>query len=132
MDVIKKPFTIIIAGGVARPILPVIISNPTTCQELRTFALIDTGADDCAFPASYALLTGHNLLAGNQKEIGTGNGKTNAYAHTVSLEINGYKIDNILIDFMPNLHIGLLGVQNFLKRFILTIDYPGQNFSLKG
>lgn len=131
MDIIKKPFMIITAGGIARPILPVIIKNPVTKQELRTYAMIDTGADDCAFPASYALLTGHNLLAGNQKAIGTGNGITNAYAHTISLEINDYKIENILIDFMPNLHIGLLGVQNFLKRFILTVDYPEQNFSLE-
>jgi len=130
MDIIKKPFTIIRAGGVARPILPVIIKNPHTGQEMRTIALIDTGADDCAFPASYASLTGHDLLAGQQKEIGTGNGRTVAYTHTISLEINNDKTENILVDFMPNLHIGLLGVKNFLKHFILTIDYPEQNFSL--
>ena len=88
MAIIKKPFTIIVAGGVARPILPVVIKNPRTNHEMRTFGLIDTGADECAFPASYASLTGHNLLAGQQREISTGNGKTIAYTHTISIEIN--------------------------------------------
>lgn len=132
MDIIEKPFTIIRVGDIARPILPLTIKNPCTGHVMRTIGLIDTGADECAFPASYASLTGHDLLAGQQKEIGTGNGRTVAYTHTISLEINDYKIDNVLVDFMPNLHIGLLGVRNFLKEFILTINYPEQNFSLIG
>jgi hypothetical protein len=32
-----------------------------------------------AFPASFAPLLGHNLLAGQQKKIRTGNGITAAY-----------------------------------------------------
>jgi len=130
MNIINRPFTIIVAGDIARPILPIIIKNPANGQELRTFALIDSGADDCAFPAVYALMTGHNLGAGTLKEISTGNGITNAYSHTISLEVDGYRIDELLIDFMPNLNIGLIGVKNFLKNFILTIDYPNQCFSL--
>ena len=130
MNIINRPFTVIILGDVARPILPMVLKNPTNGQQLRTFGLIDTGADDCAFPAVFALMTGHNLGAGTLKEISTGNGITNAYTHTISLEVDGYKMENILIDFMPNLNIGLLGVRNFLKNFILLIDYPNQTFSL--
>jgi len=130
MNIINRPFTIITSGGIARPILPIVLKNPSTGQQLRTFGLIDTGADDCAFPAAFALMTGHNLGAGTLKVISTGNGTTNAYAHTISLEVDGYKVDNILIDFMPNLNIGLIGVRSFLKNFILTIDYPNQTFSL--
>lgn len=130
MNIINKPFTVITSGGIARPILPIILKNPANGQQLRTFGLIDTGADDCAIPAGFALMTGHSLTAGILKSISTGNGITNAYAHTVSLEVDGYKIDNILIDFMPNLNICLIGVKNFLKNFVLTINYPEQSFSL--
>ena len=131
MSIIKKPFTIIFKGDIARPYLPITIKNPKTGQQMRTFGLIDTGADECAFPATYASLTGHDLLSGSQKEIITGNGKTVAYTHTVSLEVNDYSVEKVLVDFMPNLHIGLLGVKNFLKNFILTVDYTRQNFSLE-
>lgn len=130
MDIINVPFTIIRAGDIPRPILPLILKNPTNGQQLRTYGLIDTGADDCAFPAGYAIMTGHEYLLGTVKEVGTGNGKTIAYAHTICLEVFNYKIDNILIDFCPNLTIGLLGVKNFLKYFVLTIDYKKQIFSL--
>jgi len=37
MDIIKRPFTIIISGDIARPILPVVIKNPANGQELRTY-----------------------------------------------------------------------------------------------
>ena len=40
-------------------------------------------------------------------------------------------IQDILIDFMPNLHVPLLGVKSFLSNFILTIDYPDLSFSLQ-
>ena len=31
---------------------------------------------------------------------------------------------------MPNLHVLLLGVNSFLGKFILNIDYPGKIFSI--
>jgi len=130
MNIINRPFIKITSDSPARAILPVVLKDPATNQEMRTFGIIDTGADDCAFPASFALITGHNLGAGIVKEVNTGNGITIAYSHTISLEVDGYKIENILIDFMPNLFIPLLGVQNFLKNFVLTVDYPKQTFSL--
>jgi hypothetical protein len=34
------------------------------------------------------------------------------------------------VDYMPNLHIPLLGVKSFLSNFILTVDYPNKVFSL--
>ena len=98
---------------------------------LRAFGLIDTGADECAVPASYAPLFGHNLLAGTHKTINTGNGLSVAYSHTLSFEIQGVRIENILIDFMPNLNVVLLGVKSFLANFTLTIDYLHSNFSLR-
>jgi predicted aspartyl protease len=97
---------------------------------LKVYALIDTGADECAFPASFALLLGHNLQAGQAKKISTGNGITIAYGHITRIAIEGFSTQDVSVDFMPNLNIPLLGVKSFLGNFVLTIDYPQKVFSL--
>jgi hypothetical protein len=136
MPIRDCPFTDC-GNGIYRPILPVRIINPHTMKRYRTFGIIDTGADDCAVPAVYAPLLGHDLQAGKQKIISTGNGETIAYAHTTRFEIfhplTGellHTIDDTPIDFMPNLRIVLFGANSFLSRFILTIDYPERTFSI--
>ncbi len=74
---------------------------------------------------------GSNLLEkGIVKTINTGNGPTTAYAHTVSMEVGNIRINDVLIDFMPNLYVPLLGTKNFLSRFTLTINYSKRTFSL--
>ena len=98
---------------------------------MKVLGLIDTGADECALPASYAAILGHNLQAGTAKEINTGNGKTMAYSHTVRIEISDIVIKETLIDFMPNLYVPLLGVKSFLSNFVLTVDYLQKKFSLE-
>jgi predicted aspartyl protease len=126
-----------------RPWLFVNIKNPHTGRSCSTFGLIDTGADECALPASFADLLGHNLTAGETKQINTGNGVTTAYRHTCTIEILDtnllfqgkerivYTIEEAMVDFMPNLHCALLGVRTFLNQFILTVDYPKQIFSIR-
>ncbi len=114
-----------------RPWLPVTVVNPHNGHKIRVLGLIDTGADECALPASFATLLGHNLLAGTTKEVNTGNGKTIAYAHTIKIEIPDFTTQDVLIDFMPNLYVPLLGTRSFLGNFILTIDYPNFIFSLE-
>ena len=74
MPVRNYPFSIIRPGDLARPYLPVTIVNPLTNMKLKVYALIDTGADECAFPASFAPVIGYNLQAGKIKKISTGNG----------------------------------------------------------
>jgi len=131
MDIVDAPFLKFSPDDLPRPWLPLIIKNPHTNQSVNVFGLIDTGADECAIPAHYASLIGHDLQAGTQKSISTGNGVTTAYAHTLCLETNGIKIDNVLIDFMPNLNVVLIGVKSFLSNFVLTVDYKRSVFSLK-
>lgn len=130
MPIHKYPFTATRPGDVPRPYLPIVILNPTTNKRLNVFALIDTGADECAFPASFAPLLEHNLQSGQQKKINTGNGTTVAYGHTTKLEIKGFATQEVIVDFMPNLFIPLLGVKSFLSNFVLTVDYPNRTFSL--
>jgi len=130
MPIRNYPFTIVRPGDVARPYLPVTIVNPDSNRQVKVYALIDTGADECAFPASFALLLGHQLHSGKAKKISTGNGITIAYSHISRIIIVGFSTQDILIDFMPNLNIPLLGVGSFLSNFILTVDYPNKIFSL--
>lgn len=130
MPVRNYPFSIIRPGDLARPYLPITIINPGTEIQIKVYALIDTGADECAFPASFAPLLGHNLQAGQLKRINTGNGVTIAYSHTNRIVIEGFSTQDVLIDFMPNLYIPLLGVKSFLSNFVLNVDYPKKVFSL--
>ena len=114
----------------ARPYLPITIVNPENNKEIAVYALIDTGADECALPASFASPLGHNLQCGLQKMVGTGNGETVVYTHTVRIKVFDFSTENVLIDFMPNLRIPLLGVGTFLNNFTLRIDYPNKIFSI--
>ncbi len=136
MPISNCPF-LNIGDGVLRPYLLTKIINPLNKKFILSFGLVDTGADDCSVPAIIAKNLGHDLQAGRQNEIGTGNGVTIAYSHTAKIEIlhplskqTVYIIPDTPVDFMPNLPIVLLGVQNFLSRFVLTIDYPQKNFSI--
>jgi predicted aspartyl protease len=124
------PFSVIRPGDIARPYLPIIIINPDTEKQINVYALIDTGADECAFPASFASLLGHNLQEGQLKRISTGNGITIAYSHTTRIIVESFSTQDVLVDFMPNLNIPLLGVKSFLSNFILKVDYPNRAFSL--
>lgn len=130
MPVRDYPFSTIRPGDASRPYLPVTVLNPDTNKQVKIFALIDTGADECALPASFAAMLGHSLQAGSPKKISTGNGITTAYGHTTRITIEGFTTQDVVIDFMPNLNIPLLGVKSFLSNFILTLDYPKKMFSL--
>lgn len=131
MSIKNFPFTIIQKNDIARPYLPITITNPLNNKQLNVFALIDTGADECAFPASFSNILGHKLKKGIHKKISTGNGDTVAYGHTVNIKTFNYSTEEILIDFLPNLNMPLLGVKNFLDNFILKLDYPAQEITIQ-
>ena len=133
MSILEFTFLKLHNYDLPRPWLPIVIEIPHTVPPkiIRTYGLIDTGADECAIPAGYASLLGHNLQAGIQKIINTGNGPSIAYSHTLCIDVQGLRSDNVLIDFMPNLSVILLGVKNFLEKFVLTVDYPNNAFSLR-
>jgi hypothetical protein len=143
MPIKDYPFLLTSVNSPARPMLAIRITNPDTGLFIDTYGLIDTGADDCAIPASLAKSLGHNLTAGNIKEVGITSGIVKVYSHSCTIEIfnttklaNGhfetvYTLPNTPIDFMPNLQCVLLGTKSFLKKFVLTINYPKRLFSLR-
>ncbi len=143
MPITGYPFSILGAGNIPKPLLPISITNPYTGQSLFQWALIDTGADICAVPAWIAIALGHDLKAGATSSIGTGNGHSDAYRHTMNIEIFKishagtqdpntvvHRIPDTPITCMQNLSVVLLGVNGFLQNFKLTIDYPRSNFSI--
>lgn len=137
MPIRDIPFTEFRSGN-QRPALLIRIVNPQTGQNHLTFGLVDTGADECAIPGDFASLIGYELITGKKKIITTASGETYAYAHPVRMDIIHpgtskvlHTTPDILIDFLPGLHMVLLGAGNFLNGFILHIDYPHKVFSIK-
>ncbi len=101
--------------------------------------LVDTGADTCAMPLSYASLIGHVVENGETGSVITaGSGDIKTVIHTCSFDLlcprtkrTLYHLENIKTHFTNNLKCPLIGVSGFLNQFMLTIDYPSNCFSLK-
>ena len=119
--------------------LPVRVSNPHSGQSLVVYALIDTGADQCAFPKSLAVELAHNFDGeGVRSESTVGvSGTTSVFLHTFDIDILTPDRQRIFASF-HNLLIScveteiplLLGVADCLDRFVLTINYPDMEVTL--
>lgn len=124
-------------GGSLVAYLPVTIINPRTGDCIRTKGLIDTGADECSIPSGFAKKLGHKLYSGTKTQVTTGKGLTAAWSHTTIFLIHHpdtseviYTTPEVPIDYMKDLPTVLLGVNSFLSRFVITLDYPKNVFSL--
>ena len=142
MPIKDYPFTPVTQNH-SRPMLWIRVVNPHTEKAVVMQAIVDTGADNCAFPADIAEQLGHDLESVPAKTVYTARGPTAAFAHTSRVEILGMRADGLNsdevlhtipdtpIDFIKGCDDFLLGVGNFLNEFILTIDYPRQCFSIR-
>lgn len=119
--------------------LPITIINPQTHKTYNTFGIIDTGATKCAIPISIAEILGYDSTKCKEEPVVTADGQSYAYCHPTSIIIRHpinpdnntiFTIDNVSINYMPNLNIVLLGIDEFLSNFVLKIDYPHKMFSL--
>jgi len=137
MPIRNFPFLGSPTDAIKRPWLPIKIINPHTGTLLKIFGLIDTGADECSIPADLAPILGHDLNKGIPKIVNTAGGQTTGFSHTTKIEIYDmtnklvYTINDTPIDFMPGLHVPLMGVKQFLDQFELCIHYPKKTFSIK-
>ncbi len=138
MPIHNIPFTRFGNAAGSHPRLLVKIINSDTGLSMFTFGIIDTIADECAVPEFVATKTGHNLKKGNKKFIGTAGGLTPAYSHTTRFELyhpvtgkHMHALTETPVDYVEGLHCVLLGVKNFLDRFVLHIDYPKKTFSVR-
>lgn len=143
MPITNFPFLKTSPNSIKRPMLIIRISNPANGLSLDTLGIIDTGADACAIPATYAEILGYRVENGTPKPVGTGNGLATAYTHTCKIDVYHtehlkqgnseviYTTSEIEIDFMPELPMVLLGVDNFLTQFFLGVDYRSGLFSVR-
>ncbi len=104
------------------PLLPVLLSHGR--HRARVMGLIDSGSDDCIFPASIGRLLGLTVEAGKKQPfMGAGAANNTAYFHRVNL---GFELDttkfrfSAYLGFSPAMdfaRIGLLGRVGFFDRF---------------
>lgn len=120
-----------------RPLIPVQIVNPKNGKTFRTFALIDTGADQTVIPATFATILDIVIDKKTSKhKIQTANGTLTATSFNIILELfntEGEKLhssDEFEIINIEGLHTVLIGM-DFLRKFELKIDYPNNLLSLQ-
>lgn len=126
------------------PVLPIRIINPDNGKDYKTWGLIDTGAVQTAIPGHIAETIGHNINAVKSIPGYGADGALKIYQHSFTIEI--FKMDaNGIVDadsiihtisrrrmgVIKDLPLVLLGVREFLKKFVLTVDYPQGRFSVK-
>ena len=127
--------------GALRPLVPILLINPDTGQRIRVDALIDTGADACSFPKHLADITGHNLKGSNVESSvssGIGGVEIKTWKHSFLIGLLDPTSNRVLkwtnkqlIDcFDHNNAPPLLGSKNFLKDFIIEINYPYKEIKL--
>ena len=119
--------------------LPLRIRNPATDLALVTWGLVDTGADLTLLPAELAVRLGHKIKRGRTSITG-GIEQTDllAYAHTFEIELLAANLKRVLwttgpreFDCLDSNPPTLIGVEDFLHRFRLLVDYPVQQLELR-
>ena len=155
------PFTSLSPWAPERPLLAVTIRNPANGLDDQTWAIIDTGADRCIFPEYIAKRLCHTLKHKDVQcdTANTVGGDVLVYKHTFDLSVSSLKKTKtgvsigseivihkprMLVDVVParfedakgekihtNFHSVLLGVDDFLADYLITIDYPQHEFSFE-
>lgn len=115
-----------------RPYVAIDLFNGT--RSFRSYALIDSGADDCIFPASFARQLGLNYLAGRHYPFGgAGDGNQDAYFFDLELDIIDISRYAVPIGFSPSVEKfghGVLGQNGFFDRFSLSFHLARGVFSI--
>ena len=101
---------------------------------LACYALVDSGADECIFPASFAAQLGLNYLSGRHYPFGgVGKKDQEAYFFDVEMDIVGIVKYRQAIGFTASLEQnghGLLGQNGFFDRFSLGFHHPRGVFAI--
>ena len=99
------------------------------------YAVIDSGADDCVFPASFGRALGLNIRTGKHYPFaGIGSGGHRAYFFDIQLEIAGVtRRHRLPIGFTKALEsqgLGLLGQNGFFDRFTVCFSHSRQRITI--
>jgi hypothetical protein len=103
-------------------------------ESFKCYALIDSGADDCVFPASFAKQLGLDIAKGRHYPFGgAADGNQDAYFFDLDIEIVGITTYSASVGFSLALEKwghGLLGQNGFFDRFPLEFDLSRGIFAL--
>ena len=115
-----------------RPYLALNLIN--SFHSVRCYALIDSGADDSVFPASFAKQLGLDFAQGRHYPFGgAADGNQDAYFFDLDVEVVGITRYSASVGFSAALEKwghGLLGQNGFFDRFPLEFDLPSGIFAL--
>ena len=108
----------------ARPVLKVTLANGA--RHLTCYALVDSGADNCFFPLSFASAIGLNPAVGAPDTAsGLGGDDVNTYYCTLRIHLDGiaeYDLNVGFTDGLERLGMGLLGECGFFDRFNVAFN----------
>lgn len=124
------PETVHPAQYVYRPVIPVRLAMG---QKVIIFdGLIDSGADECTFPAWILKTLGHDLYNGEKKIFKGIGGSVLAYLHKTHLEINGHKFwtDVYYSHEWDDMPFGLLGQNGFFIHLNVSFNYKEKMISI--
>lgn len=141
MIISNRPFTQESPETFARPLLDIVIKNPSNKKFVKALGLIDTGADRCALPPYIAKLLGYDLKTGKHDRVITAKKMADVYAHPTIITFDHFPSNpasgvaqfstgEVMVNYQEDLQISLLGAEDFLSNFVLTIDYKKREFSL--
>lgn len=124
------PPTVKPAQYVYRPVIPIKLSFG---KKIITFdGLIDSGADECTFPAWIAKTLGHDVYKGKKKIFSGIGGSVLSYRHKTHLRLNGIKfiINAYYSHEWDNMPFGLLGQAGFFSHFGVHFNYKEKSILL--
>jgi hypothetical protein len=123
--------------GIYRPCLKVRVINPHTKKHYDTWAIVDTGADNCIVPSVIGRAIGHTIDGVRPSTSQGIGGSTDIFNHTTRFEIYHpteetllYRAREILAGYTENVPVVLLGPCGFLEYITLIVDYPSKTFSM--
>ena len=116
------------------PRLPIILRNPHNGKTISGLAIVDTGADCCAFSRHACDALGHHLdspFAKKAVSYGIGEVPVQTWLHTFEISLLGWHghpvwyTEAIEVECFESVDVLLIiGVSGFLEHFKVTFDYP--------
>lgn len=119
-------------ASVLKPLIPVVIRYRD--KKEKVFALVDSGADACLFPAGMAERLGIDIRAGARHDfMGIGASSTPFFFHEVEILLGQYQ-HKTKVGFSASQKIGaggILGQQGFFNHFLITFDHKNKFIEIK-
>ncbi len=119
------------ARYVYRPVIPIKLDLDN--RRITFDALVDSGADECTFPAWIARMLGYNVYKGKQKIFSGIGGSVLAYLHKTHLILDGIEFvaDVYYSHEWDDMPFGLLGQAGFFSHFNVCFNYEEKEILLE-